>query len=213
MTVLAFPYNTDISNVEFELADYVSTNLLDGGITQVREWAQRRWKAEWSTRPLDRWRIGSWRAFKDQQRGGLRGFYAYDPERPFPQSFPIGFAGVNRHSGAAFDGTATVTGLTPYTITMSTLPDNFPFKAGDYIGLIQSGYRYLGRVQVDVTGSALGIATVTVEPEINQLVYTAPSANLARPVCIMLIDPKSWNAPRKAGEPQAVTFTSYQKLY
>ena len=199
------------ANAEFDLEEYMSTNKLVGGATDVHEVAPRRWKAFYQTRWLNKDAVRAWKAFKDRQRGGLIKFYGYDPERIYPQAYPTGFGGLTRFGGGAFDGTTTVTSLGAFSIDIATLPVGLVIQAGDLFGLIEGNYRGLFEVSTDVTADAGGAATLAVEPDISSVFTTSAQGNFYRPVCTMKIDETSWNAPRNPSG-GSVSFNAIEML-
>jgi hypothetical protein len=186
---------TKFSTSHFQPVRFDSVNLLEGGATEGFETADPRWRALYVSRPIALDDIGTWESWNESLDGVLKRFLGYDTKRPFPRSYrPNGFTGINRAGGGAFNGTATVTALTASTIALSTLPANFALKVGDVVGLVQSGKYARYRILEDVTGSAGGVATVTVRPFVLTNIFTtAATANFDKPKCEMIVEPGSWD--------------------
>lgn len=202
------------SDCNFDVMRYQAKNDLRGSVTQVIDVADARWSGEWTTTPCDRSAAQIWKAWKNSLRGGLNQFLGYDAERPFPKTYPTGFAGLVQAGGSTpFTGTALdVTALTTTTIALALLPASFVFKVGDLIGLTEGAYVGLYEIQEDVTANGSGVATITVEPFVATNVFTAAAVgNLIKPPAIMILDHESWSAPRNIDQ-QPITFKAVQKL-
>lgn len=104
-------------------------------------------------------------AFIETLRSGMGTILlAAHPKRPL--AYPgTGWAGINRHGGSAFNGTATVTAVSGNAVTITTLPSTYQVRAGDVISWPYGATRTLHRVVQDATASA-GQVTVDVEPEV-----------------------------------------------
>lgn len=187
-------------------------NTMTAGLNSpIVEYAPAQWVAEFVTTPLTPPQRRMWEAWINSLRGGVNLFYAWHPGTPLPAAYPDGFGGVTRHgSTTLFDGTATVTGTTTSTIALSGLPSTMNLRAGDKIGLIQGTNRSLHILLEDAVAAA-GVVTVTVTPPVPTAVFTAPSAQLVRPVCKMVLtdageltDDVEW---------QPLRFAAIQRLY
>ena len=152
--------------VKFEIDFPVSQSRTRGGLVQARNSGRALWMAEFTTSFL---RVDVYETFKAwlaAQEGGTRTFVAYDPFRKRPRAYPgVGWSGFTRHAGGAFDGTATVTAVTAYTVTISGLPSTYQFKAGDMISWVWGSTRTLHRVVADVA-AVNGVATVEVRADV-----------------------------------------------
>lgn len=150
------------------------------------------WEARWS------WGQTISRDLSDQMRGlvaSLRGpqrtFYGRDHARPLPKAYPLGFGGMARAGGGAFDGTATSWSVngTRDVVTLNGLPASFRFGIGDYIMFrwTTSGQqrRGLARSLEVVTGTSGGVLAVTVEPALSTVIPAGAVADLLNPGCIM----------------------------
>lgn len=198
----------------FEIRRFMSSNQLYGGTTQVREMAESRWGAEFTYAPMGRAQFQTLQAWLDSQRGGLRTFLAHDPLKPYPVSYTkAAMLALARAGGGAFDGTATLTALSASGFTLAGLPNGFLLKAGDHVGLIQSGRYGVFRILEDVTATPGGAAALTVEPRVpTNLFTTAASATLVRPSCSMILDPASSPSSRTAGSRAPISFSGIQSL-
>lgn len=181
---------------------------------QAMEASEPWWWADFHTRPLYQSERRQMRAWERSFKGVMRTFLAYDPDAQYPITYPLGFAGMTRFGGGAFDGTATITGVSAGAISLSTLPPSFVVKAGDRLHILQSGrYMYLEVVE-DKTGTSGGVlATLLVEPPIlTTLFTTAGVANFAQPLCRMIIQPGSFSCVSR-GEPTPATWRGIQKIF
>lgn len=195
-----------------DLVRVVATTPFRDGGGQVVELGTARWRIELTTNGLKEREFGLVEAWWDRLRGGLNGFYGTDPGRPYPIDYGAGLLSLTRAAGGAFDGTATVTGLGAYTISLATLPAGLTLKPGDYVGLIEGDLRGLYRLVTAVTANGSGAVTVTVEPEVlTNLFTTAATANLAQPVCVMQPDLSVWRAAR-TGMRSPITFGGVQRV-
>lgn len=128
-----------------------------------------------------------WFAFLDSLRGLQRPFLAHDLTRPFPKSCPLGFDGLARAGGGAFDGTATTWSVNADRdrITLTGLPADLPLSRRDGLMLRWATggepRRSLHRVSAPALASGAGVVTLAVEPPLETLVPGAAVADLARP--------------------------------
>lgn len=204
-----------VQTIEFEIARAVSKNMLYGGLTQVREMGEPRWRATFTYAPMKRAEFQALQAWLDSLRGGMRTFLAHDALKSYPVSYRGGFGGLTRAVGGVFDGTASVTGFAGAdSFSVAALPAGFVLRAGDMVGLVQGGNRGLYRILEDVTATAGGAATLTVEPRIVPgLFTTAAQATFVRPACLMTLDPDSISASRTAMIRSPISFSGIQKVY
>ncbi|WP_375458890.1 hypothetical protein [uncultured Enterovirga sp.] len=213
---LAFPRAMlcGVLSSQFEIRRFMSTNQLAGGTTQVREAAEPRWMAEFTYAPMGRAAFQQLQAWLDTLRGGLRFFLAHDALKPYPVGYgKAALLALTRAGGGAFDGTATLSSISATGFTLTSLPGGFALKAGDHIGLVQSGRFGLFRIVEDATASGGGAVTLTVEPRVpTNLFTTGALAHLVRPSCTMILDPASISASRSAGSRAPITFSGIQAL-
>ena len=213
MSVESFPSEPFVDGCQFDLTDdNVAVVRTRGNMVHVHEMVGRIWKAVYQTKSMPRAEVQTWKAFYSALRSGLNQFYGHDPERRFPVTYPTGFAGLSRHAGGSFDGTGTITAISASGLTIATLPSTFAFKKGDLVGLVDGSYRSVHEVKADVTAAA-GVAVLTVEPEINTVLFdTGSTFNLDRPKVIMIMEPGSWRAPR-GPEGGPISFSASQASF
>ncbi len=144
---------------------------------QVIERSPPRMFAEVTTRSLDRAEYQRMRAWWESLQGGFNAMLLYDTAHPRPINYRTGFDGVLAHGGAVFDGSATVTAITPGTVTLECLPSTFDLKSGDYVGFLEGGRRSLHMVTEDVT-AVDGVAALTVQPFIHTTIFTTSATAL-----------------------------------
>ena len=190
----------------FRISQGISTNRLNGGITQVRQFAEPRWTAEFTYAGMMRRKHQEIEAWIDSLRGGLFDFYAHDPLKPYPVMYPKGV--VSYPSG--FIGNASVTSVGTNSIGVSGSV-SYSLKVGDHVGLVEGAKRGLFRIVEDFTGAS---GTLNVEPRIIAGQFTTGAfAQYNSPVCTMTIDISSLSASRTARTPSPISFAAIQKVY
>lgn len=198
----------------FFLAPRDAVNETRGGAILSMEFADAHWEAVYETQPFKRVERAVWQAWWASLRSHFP-FLAYDPEKRFPLNYGKAVLELPRAGGGAFDGTALVTAATATTISLSLLPANFVVLVGDHISLaLSDGRRGLHQVLEQVTGSAGGAVTVTVEPRVRtaQVVGGSTVANMVKPLCEMFIKPGTFAAPMNLIERTPVSFEAVQRL-
>jgi hypothetical protein len=187
----------------FRLSHGVSVNRLNGGVTQVRQYAEPRWVADFSYSPMHRASYQAVEAWIDSLRGGLLDFYGHDPLKPLPITYrsglPSGFPG----------DPITVFAVGTNSISVAGLPTGFVLKAGDHIGIKEGTRRGLFRIMEDFVGTT---GALNVEPRVNGFT-TAGFATLVRPACVMTIDVNTIQGGRTARQATPITFSAIQKVY
>lgn len=164
-----------------------SRNRRRDGTMQIIERSDPFWRLELQTGNLTPDRQAELEAFLASLSRGSRDFLYRDPRHLTPRTYPGGFDGLTRHGGGAFDGTATVTAISPASITVSGLPSTFALKAGDRFGLVEDGEYCTCIVMEDATAAA-GVVTLAPDPMIRTTIFsTAASANFLRPAARMLL--------------------------
>lgn len=171
----------------FALLRDQSVNRRRGGAVQIVERSDPRWQLDLTTGNLTADRVAEMEAFVGSLRGGMNDFLYRDPRHVTPRSYPTGVDGLTRHGGGAFDGTATVDTIAPASITVSGLPSAFALKAGDRIGLEETGAYNLHMILEDATAVG-GVVTLAVDPLIKTGVFTtSATANFVRPPVRMML--------------------------
>jgi hypothetical protein len=198
----------------FHLAARDAVNETRGGGILSIEIGDAHWEAAYETVPYKRVDRAVWQAWWATLRSHFT-FLGYDPEKRFPLNYGKSVLNLLRAGGGAFDGSLIVSSATATTLTLSGLPANFIFLVGDHVSVGLSGGRLgLHQIVEPATGSAGGVATVTVEPRIRtaNVVPGSTTANLVKPLCEMFIKPGSFAAPHNALERLPVTFEAVQRL-
>lgn len=213
MTVYALPY-TNLTRCLFTPLESITRASVGRGLSiNLFQTAETLWQVEIETIPL--WRDlqprADWRAFRSKLRGGLDLFSAWDVSKPTPLAYPSATSAASISGG--WGGTATVTSLgASGALGLSGLPANYQLKAGDYIGLEQSGRYDLYEVATSVTANGSGVVTVTVRPHLRTTVFTtSATARLWRPVATFIIDPESWSESAEPG-PTPISFRGVQRI-
>lgn len=126
-------------------------------------------------------------------------FRAFDTTRPRPLEYLKGPLAGTRAGGGAFDGTATITARTDSSLTVSGLPANFQFRAGDYVEVSKSATLVsLHRIRADVQANLSGIVTLSIRMNLDAGVFTLPlTANFEKPAFLAQIDGGSWSISRQ----------------
>lgn len=210
-TPLPLP-NYQLVQCTFTLQEPVASVASHGGtklnLTQVSDPV---WTLAVTTRSLRDEERRAWTVWKNQLRGGLRGFTAYDVTRK-PLAYPAAQSSTDIASG--WDGTANVAsvGLSG-ALGLSGLPANYQIKAGDRIGL-ESAEGHIGyhEANEDQTASAAGEVTVSVSPLLYASLFTTgDTARLWLPVAKFIIDWQSWQEDTRGG-PTPISFKAYQRV-
>lgn len=132
------------------------TSFRDGSQQRV-EIGMPMWKVQYTTRPLDRDEVDELKAWWDSLRGGLKTFYAYPAERPYPVNYPNGFTDL--------EATATALAFAPFpdsavlTIVDVSDTDN-PVELSSYGGTT-AGTSLAGIRDVAVSGNYAYCACAT----------------------------------------------------
>lgn len=156
-----------------------------------------------------------WRAFFDRLRGRQRLFFAINPARLYPRAYPVGFGGLVRAGGGAFDGSAlswaqNIDADGNALIALTGLPAGLVLNPGDLIGfkwdaagaaVSSYGRRTMVRVVTPTAASGGGAVTVMAEPPLDTFVVPPGAiAHLDRACCIMrLVPDKSQLGPTASG--------------
>src|SRR3954463_9912300 len=196
------PYN-HFQSVSFTLKRTTSRNDLYGGITQVLEQGTPRWFATYKTAPLSEIQRRVFLAFYDRLKGGLVPFVGYDPSIPVP----VGYMDFGLPAG--FSGLTSISSISSTGFVVGGLPAAFELVPGDLIGLIQGDNYALHRVVVGGVGTTISVSVI---PDVITSIYTAPTGNVLRPGCNMIIDPNSWQHNAEAGTLSTLSFSASQKI-
>lgn len=135
------------------------------------------------------------KAWRNSLGGRLRSFLAGDPRRCYPASYTASqFAALS-----PFDGTCTVSALSANSISLAGLPAGFVLKAGDYVGLSESGSRDIYSVAENATADGSGDADVTVYPAVRTTLFsTSAAANVKQPVAEWVLEAMEFSGIERA---------------
>lgn len=152
----------------FYLQRQVTMAPTRGGLVQVAELGAPLWRARYQTPPLVAAQGAAWDAWLNSLRAGAKTFKATHPFLRYARAYPTGYAGMTKHGGGSFDGTAVLQAVATAldTVTLSGLPSAFVLTAGDFLSFVPSSTKQaLHRVVEGGTASA-GVVTVAVEPTV-----------------------------------------------
>jgi hypothetical protein len=181
----------------------VASANLPGGL-QVMETGTPLWTGSWRTKPLKQFDRRPVEAFIDSL-AGARSFLAYWPSKCWPAAHPGGAI----ISGAWAD-TLAVTAVTATSIAATAPNPQLRLRAGDLVGLEQSGRFGLYRVLLDAQPAA-GSITLHITPRPAIGVFGSGAVlRLNRPVCEMILDP-STPPDMGGGFMAALSFSGVQK--
>ena len=202
-----------LTECTFDLLDNVASSSSSKGLVINRSQViDPTWKAHVQTRPhmsFDQTTLAMWSAWKKSLRG-LKTFVAYDRAVPNPIAYPGAKSPADISTG--WDGTASTTVLGASGTMWISGPANYKVKAGDRVGLEQSGHYGYYEILEDATANSLGAVLVTVAPFLHTTVFTTSAvARLWRPKCQFALDWNSWSDPR-TGQPSSISFDAYQVL-
>lgn len=210
----AYPfYISGVGKLKFGISRIQNQPRTRGGVVQGAEKARSLWMVQAETPILNADQFEEMQAFFDSLRGVLNPFTMYDPKRRRPRSYPgVGWAGISRHTGGAFDGTATLAGASGYQVLLSGLPTNFNLLPGDLISWPWRSTRALHRA-VEAATSINGQMAVQVEPDVIPGTVGTPSVKLedADAVFKLVLGQDLMERGPVVGEPYA--FSAIQALY
>lgn len=203
---------------EFSLEHNDTYNELVSGAGYSDEIAPPYWDVRIESSLLTRRtaRYADWTSFIDNLRGSKRTALLYDSDLQYPQGY-ANFAGLVRHAGGSFDGTAPIDVRTSqYEFDLSTLPDNFVLTRGDYVSFVKTGSpsRYfLCRLQADAVANGLGTVTIRVEPKVPALFDDTCSVNFYRALGEFILVPGSVSRSRDVGSGGSISFRARSRIY
>ncbi len=190
---MAFP-TSEFVDCTFTLVEAVSLARTASGKAVARvEYGDPYFTARIETAPLYRDRRAAWEAWKATLRGGMVSFTTWDRSKPELLAYP---AGVPEIVAETWNGEGTVATLAARLITAAGSPSGFQMKAGDHIGLVEGGRRYLGIVTADCARGASNIA-VPVEPAVPPGIFTtAATVVFYRPEAEFILLADTFQCPR-----------------
>lgn len=191
---IAFPRplpSARIVSCAFEIDPQESHAPEHGGRFVSTELGWPLWSLRLTTTPPSEAEFDAWRAWFSSLRGSGQLFFGRDVRRgPYPRAYRTGFAGMDRATGGAFDGTSDTwdTNDARDAIEIEKLPAGFVLGVGDYIGLRWgSHFRSLHRVLAPSPASSGGTGEWVVEPTVHPDVPENATINLVKPDCLMVV--------------------------
>lgn len=214
---ITYPRSLPITNPNrmtecwFDLQDNTSVQLSGAALLNVSQIVDPSWKGNFITPILMRTERPLWSAWRKSLRGGAKTFLAYDVRNAAPFNYPN--AKVSGDVSVGWNGTAGVTALAlSGLLSLSSLPANYQFRAGDRVGLEQSGFYGYYEVLEDVLANGSGVATITVAPFLHTTIFTTSAlCRVFRAVCQFIVDQTTW-AEQGAAEDAPISFSGVQRL-
>jgi len=168
------------------------------------------WRGQFLSPLLEHTERPIWSAWHKSLKGGLKAFIAYDVRHSRPLAYPNANASTDIQGG--WNGTAAVSSLAGAALGLTGLAANFQFKAGDRVGLEQSGKYGYYEVLEDALANGSGVGSVTVAPFLHTGLFTTSAVcRVWRPTCQFLIDQQSW-VEQGTKEIAPVSFNGIQRL-
>lgn len=167
------------------------------GMLEVIELADPLWQLRIVTKPLRPTIRAQWKAFLLSLQGGIQLFYGYHPILQYPIAYGVGVLGLTRNGGGAFDGTATLTAKTSFTLSLSNLPSTYIATPGDMISVpLTTGARML-HVVIEGGTAVAGALTVSVNPAVRTETVATGSTDirLVKAPALFVVKHETVNAP------------------
>lgn len=185
-----------------------------GGAVQAAERGRSLWKVSGQVTITTPDEFDGLLAWFDSLRGALGTFQFYNIGRQRPIAYPgSGWAGFTRFGAGAFDGTATVTAASGYSVTIGSLPGQHIISPGDMISWPWRSTRTLHRV-VEGGTAVNGVVTVQVEPDVPMGGTLPATVQLERAAGIFRLINDEQREPRYASVyGEAFDFNAIQALY
>ncbi len=201
-TIIALPA-VGWRSVKFDPTVPRDSERMEGRRTEGQRFGTPWWQALYTSTALTLDDFGLAEAFMMQAGDNGEVFRAYDAGR----ARPILHDNANhdplsgtRAGGGAFDGTATLGGITSSReVFVTHLPAYFQFRAGDYVEFAMSeSLISLHRIIEDAQAGPGGTVTLKFRYGLDTENFTpAATVNFEKPSCLMQIDPGSYNASKE----------------
>lgn len=202
VTVIDMPDIAGWTDVSFDPVIPRETDRMEGRRTEAQKFGTPWWRGTFSAPWLKPRDFGRMDAFMMMAGDSGEVFRAHDPFRSRPiawleENGNVPLSGT-RAGGGAFTGTATITARISTLLTISGLPANFQFLAGDYVEVVKSQTLIsLHRITADIQASAGGVVALPIRFPLDVQNFTLPlTANFEKPSCLMQIDPGSYRGPK-----------------
>jgi len=214
-TVLQLPDIIGWKQVQFDPIQPRDVDRMEGRRTEAQIFGTPWWRGTWQAGWLNEIDYGKMDAFMMRAGGMGEVFRAYDPFRPRPIAHDNGqpLSGTNA-GGGPFNGTAVITARTATTLSISGLPANFQFRAGDYVEVVKSATVIsLHRIIEDVQATSGGTVVLTIRYALDLQTFTLPlTANFEKPSCLMQIDAGSYQGQKSWGS-RSPSFSATEVFY
>lgn len=205
--------NSRMSECWFDLVDNIAFSAsANGNLLNLSQIADPQWSGTFVTPTLERTERPIWSAWRKSLRGGLNKFTAYDVRNAAPFAYPNAKAPGDILSG--WSGLAGVSSVgVSGALALSVLPAGYQFKAGDRVGLEQSGSFGYHEVLEDIAADGSGNVTVTVSPFLYSSLFTVGVAQCRvwQALCQFMIDQSSWSEQGTV-ENTPISFKGIQRL-
>jgi len=212
---LALP-SCNIESLSFELERQEAIAPEQGGRLVSVELGPALWGGKFGARPRNERDFDLWRGFIASLRGSSKLFYGRDTRRKWPRAYRgVGFAGLDRAGGGAFDGFAssfTLNGARD-EIDLTGLPAGFVLAIGDYLDFRwDTSKRSLHRIVTDLNADGSGEGTWSLEPRVETVVPDDAVVNFTAPCCTMIMMPGSAEVLVENSNERRVSFDAKQHL-
>lgn len=204
-TIMAMPEIAGWTDVSFDPVMPRDTDRMEGRRTEAQRFGTPWWRATFSAPWLTPRDFGRMDAFMMMAGDSGEVFRAHDPFRPRPIAWTEANGNVplsgTKAGGGAFNGTATITARTSTILSVTGLPANFQFFAGDYVEVVKTTTLLsLHRIVSDVQATSGGAAELPIRHPLDVQNFVLPlTANFEKPSCLMQIDPGSYRGPKAWG--------------
>lgn len=206
------PTFRSFSGEPFRLRRFQSTNVAGGGEPQVADLAPPLWRGVWNVETLDRALGGTWEAWLESLRGGLRTFKGVPPKRRWPVLYPKGFAGLEV-AAAPFTGQGVLVEIGTFreVVRIGSLPVGFVLSPGDFFSIPVGTKQHLHKITEGGVVDASGEVVLSVEPTIRPNATTGVAVRLEDPFCEMVLEPGA--STKYSGTAISLSFSGLQVLY
>lgn len=215
---ITFPRDVPVSRFKtgsrFWLERQATKAPTRGGLVQVAELGSPLWRVRYETPPLQGATGAAWEAWLDSLRAGAKTFKAVHPFLRYARAYPLGYAGMTKHGGGSFDGTAVLQAVATAldTVTLSGLPSSFVLTAGDLLSFAPAGTKQAMHRVVEGGAASAGVLTVAVEPTIKPGFTLSANVALGSPWFKAVVEQSTVQASWDISGTCSIVFEAWQTL-